>query len=348
MLLSEKEIADYKRDGFLFRRKMYSSEEMDLFRSIAKSDRRCRFGREQNGRAKEFGKGQLNPLGELRKAEIYHFRDPEDLKTIYNALVFGNRMQTAMRQLCLDPEEPRHAAPDDKITLHHRKFVMKDQESYLPSEQDATGQHSGNRWQWHQDYTYWYEENRHGGPGPFPDMVICSVAIDPATRENGCLQLLRGSHKAGRQDSVREEWGERHIEESRVRMLQESGCDTVHCEMEPGDVVFFHCNIVHQSFPNATASPRWAMLIAFDSVKNARFYKGDLAQAPPQVFGDSKLLEFGTAHRQALLENPWEQDGEDDVPAKPKTGTSAAIVALLDQGIIDADEEKALQRLARL
>lgn len=52
------------------------------------------------------------------------------------------------------------------ITLHHRKFTMKDAESYLPptgDEDPATegyydastgerhlGQHSGNRWQWHQ------------------------------------------------------------------------------------------------------------------------------------------------------------------------------------------------------
>ena len=53
----------------------------------------------------------------------------------------------------------------------------------------------GGAWEWHQDYGYWY----HNGC-VFPYMASVMVALDKTTRENGCLQGLRGSHLAGRVD----------------------------------------------------------------------------------------------------------------------------------------------------
>src|SRR5713101_5098611 len=43
----------------------------------------------------------------------------------------------------------------------------------------------GGAWEWHQDYGYWY----HNGC-LYPLLASCLIAVDPATRENGCLQLL--------------------------------------------------------------------------------------------------------------------------------------------------------------
>jgi hypothetical protein len=36
-----------------------------------------------------------------------------------------------------------------------------------------------------------------GVGGPFPDMCIGGLAIDRAHKGNGCLQMMRGSHKLG-------------------------------------------------------------------------------------------------------------------------------------------------------
>ena len=51
----------------------------------------------------------------------------------------------------------------------------------------------GGRWEWHQDYGYWYQNGC-----LYPDMLSVAVALEPATRENGCMQVLAGSHKLGR------------------------------------------------------------------------------------------------------------------------------------------------------
>lgn len=53
----------------------------------------------------------------------------------------------------------------------------------------------GVAWEWHQDYDYWYNNGR-----LFPYMTSAMIAIDPRTRDNGCLQVLRDSHPMGRID----------------------------------------------------------------------------------------------------------------------------------------------------
>ena len=56
----------------------------------------------------------------------------------------------------------------------------------------------GGAWEWHQDYGYWY----HNGLLQ-PKLTSCFIAIDAATRENGCLQVIPKSHKLGRMDHQR-------------------------------------------------------------------------------------------------------------------------------------------------
>ena len=66
------------------------------------------------------------------------------------------------------------------------------------------------------------------------------VAIDPADKENGCLQFLRGSYKR------REEF--RHLSAASHTDLSEHP-DLAEAEMNPGDIVFFYPTTVHWSGP---------------------------------------------------------------------------------------------------
>ena len=88
----------------------------------------------------------------------------------------------------------------------------------------------GGAWEWHQDYGYWY----HNGC-VFPYMASVMVALDKTTRENGCLQVLRGSHLAGRVDHgvlPGEQMGAdpRRVEEMRKTM------ELVYAELDPGEI----------------------------------------------------------------------------------------------------------------
>ena len=54
---------------------------------------------------------------------------------------------------------------------------------------------SKGRWDWHQDYGSWYLEGCLR-----PEMLTIMVAVDATNTENGCVELVRGSHLLGRID----------------------------------------------------------------------------------------------------------------------------------------------------
>ncbi len=62
-------------------------------------------------------------------------------------------------------------------------------------------------------------------------MASCLIAIDRATRENGCLQVIKGSHHMGRIDhgKVGEQTG---ADRERVQEALKA-LELVQCEMEP-------------------------------------------------------------------------------------------------------------------
>lgn len=121
--------------------------------------------------------------------------------------------------------------------------------------------YTGGAWVWHQDYAYWYLNGC-----LFPYMASCYIAVDRATRENGCLQVLRGSHLMGRIDhmSVGGQIGAdpERVEEAAKRL------ELVYCEMEPGDALFFHSNTLHRSDQNRSPDPRWGLICCYNAARN--------------------------------------------------------------------------------
>lgn len=120
---------------------------------------------------------------------------------------------------------------------------------------------TGGAWEWHQDYAYWYRNGY-----LFPDMLSVMVALTPSIRANGCLQVLPGSHRMGRinHGNVGEQVG---ADQERVNAYQ-AICDKVYCELEPGDALFFHCNLLHASGPNDSDQPRWSIISAYNRLSN--------------------------------------------------------------------------------
>jgi len=123
----------------------------------------------------------------------------------------------------------------------------------------------GGAWEWHQDYGYWY----HNGC-LLPHMASVMVALDKATRENGCLQVLRGSHLAGRVDHGIIPGEQVGADPKRVdEMLRTMPLEYV--EMEPGDGLFFHANVMHRSDQNRSPTRRWTVLFCYNAARNNPF-----------------------------------------------------------------------------
>ncbi|MBX3443976.1 MAG: phytanoyl-CoA dioxygenase family protein [Planctomyces sp.] len=143
---------------------------------------------------------------------------------------------------------------DGEVYHYHHKLILKEPRF-------------GGAWEWHQDYGYWY----HNGC-LLPDMGSCLIAIDRATRANGCLQVLRGSHAMGRIDHGRtgDQTGAdlERVEAARQRY------ELVHVELEPGDAVLFHANLLHRSDQNHSDDPRWALICCYNTRRNDPYKAG--------------------------------------------------------------------------
>ncbi len=143
----------------------------------------------------------------------------------------------------------------------------------------------GGAWEWHQDYGYWY----HNGC-VFPYMASVMVALDKTTKENGCLQVLRGSHHAGRVDHgvlPGEQVGAdpRRVEEMLKRF------ERVYAEMEPGDGLFFHSNVMHRSDQNRSPNRRWTVLFCYNAARNDPYLEHHHPQYTPLSKVDDNAIK---------------------------------------------------------
>jgi ectoine hydroxylase-related dioxygenase (phytanoyl-CoA dioxygenase family) len=115
----------------------------------------------------------------------------------------------------------------------------------------------------HQDYAYWYDMGN-----VYPDMATAFIAIDRATRENGCLKLVEGSHKLGRLNHVqRDGVSDSGVDPERLEQILKH-MPEVAIEMEPGDAVIFHCNVLHASDDNRSKDSRIGLLGCYNTKHN--------------------------------------------------------------------------------
>jgi Phytanoyl-CoA dioxygenase (PhyH) len=95
--------------------------------------------------------------------------------------------------------------------------------------------------------------------------ITCSIAVDAATPENGCLFFAAGRHREG------------------LLHLDQNGCiapdfagtlNWVPVPMQPGDALFFSSYAPHKSPPNATEQPRRTLYLTYNAQA-----EGDLREA---------------------------------------------------------------------
>lgn len=215
-----------------------------------------------------YGIAQEDPM--IRKT-TYDREDKDGLRTrlslwytlddsIYSLIARCERMVAGVALLL--GSEPAH---------FHSKLMQKDPKV-------------GGAWEWHQDYGYWYRDGF-----LFPQMLSVMTALTPATRENGCLQVIKGSHKIGRIEHgvAGGQLGAdmEKVEEALKRM------ELVYAEMNPGDTLFFHSNLLHRSDSNRSDTARWSLISAYNAITN-KPYKGDNTSSytPIDVVPDSAIL----------------------------------------------------------
>ncbi len=161
-----------------------------------------------------------------------------------------------------------------EVYHYHSKMIMKEPRI-------------GGAWAWHQDYGYWYQNGV-----LFPWLTSVSIAVDRATKENGCLQIVTGSHHLGRIDHVLvgdQAGADRERVEQVLKVLP-----VVYVEMEPGDALFFHPNLLHRSDQNRSEHPRWSMICCYNSARNNPYKESHHPRYTPlSKVDDSAVVAIG-------------------------------------------------------
>lgn len=211
--------------------------------------------------------------GEGGRVRLSLWNHPGD--GIYGMFARGRRVADACEQLL-----------DDEVYHYHSKMIMKDAKV-------------GGAWTWHQDYGYRYQNGL-----LFPDLVSVFIAVDPATRENGCLQVIRGSHKLGRIDHVLtgdQAGADRVRVEEVLKRLP-----LVYVEMDPGDALFFHSNLLHRSDQNKSPNPRWSMICCYNAKHNDPYKEAHHPRYTPlSKVDDSKIKEVGVKRFEEAGDVAW-------------------------------------------
>ena len=277
--LFEQDVKDFGRDGYVIKKQFFSREEIDKLYKLATSDEVVR----------ENALDLNDQTGKKTKLTLW-FNPGNDS---YSLLIRSERMINAVAQL-LDSDSP--------VCHFHTKLMQKEPKV-------------GGAWEWHQDYGYWYKNQF-----LFPDQLVSvMIALTEANKANGCLQVIKGSHKLGR---VNHGFAGEQVGADMVMVDHAlKTLEHVYVELQPGDALFFHSNILHRSEANTSDRPRWSIISCYNSLSNPAYNDDSTSwKEPVDVVSDDALLQSAAAGAAgegdflkkekdpALKETGWEKE----------------------------------------
>lgn len=135
--------------------------------------------------------------------------------------------------------------PDIVLSQAHHNCVMTKHPRYS----SLTG--------WHRDVRYWAFER--------PELVSVWLALGEERRDNGCLLLLPGTHAV---DVDAEQLDAAQFLRSDVPANQSMIESAVTAELQPGDVLFFHCRVFHAAGANQTDEIKFSPVFTYHTPDN--------------------------------------------------------------------------------
>lgn len=160
------------------------------------------------------------------------------------------------------------------IQLQHSKLATK-------SVTKGTGEFG-----WHQDIMFYPHSNT--------SLLSVFVYLDDATPENGCMSMLRGSHRLGPLN---------HLNENRVfdgvcretHLWRDQPDKVVPITPKAGGISIHHCLTLHGSPANVSGKPRRGVVFSYRA--------DDAQQLADWVFQDTGLVVAGTRRGFTRCEN---------------------------------------------
>jgi phytanoyl-CoA hydroxylase len=252
--LTPQQIADYNRDGYVIIKNFLNSDEVKKLYTIATEDDMMR----------KHSFDLNDQTGKKTKLALW-YKPGNDA---YGLLSKSERIINSVNKL-MDG--------DSAVCHFHSKLMQKEPKV-------------GGAWEWHQDYGYWYK-NEFLFPG---QMISVMVAITDANKENGCLQVIKGTHKMGRIEhgfSGEQVGASQHYVDLALKTQE-----IIYVEIKAGDALFFHSNLLHRSEANLSDNSRWSLISCYNRSSNVPYNEPSKSSTVPiEAVPDEALLKWKTS-----------------------------------------------------
>ncbi len=252
--LSQQQVKAYRDDGYIIEKNFLSSEETAKLYGIATGD----------DTMKNHAFDLNDQSGKKTRLALWYTPGND----AYGLLTKSRRMVSSADTLM---------EGDSAVCHFHSKLMQKEPRV-------------GGAWEWHQDYGYWYKNEF-----LLPDqMLSIMIAITEANKANGCLQVIKGTHKMGRIEHgfTGEQVGaSQHYVDLALKTME-----LVYVELMPGDALFFHPNLLHRSEANLSDKPRWSMISCYNRSANVPYNEPSQSSTIPlDPVPDEALMEWQTS-----------------------------------------------------
>ncbi len=227
MQLSLEQLSQFHTDGFLILRNFLDEKTCDEILEVAsqhleekKEPIETEIGYDE--RSKEYRTDVTDYTSKSNKHSmvVRRLRQVYDRNDLFKAWMENEKIRPVLQQVL-----------DDQVVLatgHHNSIMTK-----LPYVSSATA--------WHQDRRYWrYSDD---------NLVSIWLALDDECSQNGVLEFIPGSHKM---HFLAEQFDEKEYFSETYAGNKEIIANKVSSNLKKGDVVLFHCLLLHRANKNST------------------------------------------------------------------------------------------------
>ncbi|MDD5405504.1 MAG: phytanoyl-CoA dioxygenase family protein [Sulfurovaceae bacterium] len=231
MKLTDEQLAQFKENGFLILPKFVSDGQCEAILDIAKAHLKHRIEPIET----EIGYDAKSKEYRTEVADYCSMPQEEDapvrrLRQVYSRdVVFKEWMEDEKIRPILEQ------VLNDKVVItlaHHNSIMTK-----LPYVSTQT--------KWHQDRRYWRYSN--------DNLVSIWLALGEEYNANGVLEFIPGSHRMKFDEN---QFDEKEYFKDDLPKNQELIKTKMSYNLHKGDVVLFHCSLLHRANKNDTDTPK--------------------------------------------------------------------------------------------
>jgi phytanoyl-CoA hydroxylase len=231
MTLTQEQITAFHTDGFLILRHFLEQEQCEAILDVAKAHLKHKIepiesevDYDEKSQDYRTNVTDYNSMEKRESLTIRRLRQVYDRDILFKGWMENEKIRPILKQLLKDEVVI--------TTAHHNSIMTK-----LPNTSTETS--------WHQDRRYWsYGDD---------NLVSVWLALGEENAANGVLEFIPKSHKIR---FSKEQFGEKEYFEVENKLNMSLIETKISSNLEAGDVVLFHCKLLHRANKNSTQKPK--------------------------------------------------------------------------------------------